>query len=140
MLPRAALPLSIRFYLCMVIFRILAFCDEERPVIYNCEFDRCTLGKSLFQNDKPSLPLSLVRLSLSHSHCFSLSLSFRRRICCVVCCAAPILLVSSTIYMMENPTVPCMRPRHPPPCNYIQVRGQQSPTFHTKTYDALCVL
>lgn len=28
-------------------------CDEERPVIYNCEFDRYTLGKSLFQNDKP---------------------------------------------------------------------------------------
>jgi hypothetical protein len=49
-------------------------CDEERPVIYNCEFDRYTLGKSLFQNDKPP-PYTYCSSFLLFVRALSLSLS-----------------------------------------------------------------
>ncbi|KAI9555864.1 hypothetical protein GHT06_018381 [Daphnia sinensis] len=137
MLPRVMLPSSIRFYLCMVIFRILAFCDEERPVIYNCEFDRCTLGKSLFQNDKPSL--LFFPLSLSLTLFLSLSLFPTPIVLCRVLCSPYFTCFFDNLHD-GKPDCSLYKAAPSPPCNYIQVRGQQSPTFHTKTYDALCVL
>ena len=97
-------PSSIRFFLVYSYISYSRLCDEERSVVYNCEFDRYTLRKSLFQNDKPPsfFPFFLSFFRPSHSSQTPFSL----------CRVLRSPFFSCSFYMMENPTV-SVRPRHP---------------------------
>lgn len=121
---------SILFYMCDARYILASMMKSAATHPYNCESDRYTLGKSLFQSDKPPFLLILSAACLSIFLCSipRFVSTFFPSLFCVVCCVAP----TSVVRLRDGePDGTCKTCAILHPVITLEMRGQPSKAFHT---------